>query len=134
MVFRTTLGALEGHLEPLWGHFRIRLETLGSLEGSWMVSWQLLGRSLGLSGASWGDVWSSWGLLGAALVCPWPVLKSLKIYWFLLYFETLGHPKGPLMGLWVVSRMPLGALDGHLAPIWDHFWIPWETLGFLEGP
>ena len=134
MVFWRPLGALEGHFEPLWVHFGIRLRTMGSLEGHLAPPWGFLGARPWVSGASWGGVWRSWELLGAALGCPWPVLKSLKIYWFLLYFETLGHPKGTLMGLWVVSRTPLGALEGHLAPIWDHFWIRWETLGFLEGP
>ena len=106
----------------------------GSLEGPLAPPWALLGARRRVSGSPRGGVWSSWGLLGAALVCLWPVLKSLKIYWFLLCFETLGLPKGTLMGLWVVSRTPLGALEGHLAPIWDHFWIRWETLRFLEGP
>ena len=70
MVFRTPLGALEGHLEPLWVHFGIRLGIVGSLEGSWRVPWHLLGGSLGLVGGSRDVLGEVFGAFGGCLVPP----------------------------------------------------------------
>ena len=90
------LGSSWKRLGASWGAFEASLGPLGAGLTSLVHSLGLIGRS---GGFLEGVLGGSRSLLSAALGCPWAVLKSLKIYLFLLYFETLEIAKGTFEGV-----------------------------------
>ena len=92
--------------QGLWKLYEIILESDEGLWGPWRVFGGSLGAFLGFPWGLWVGLGDPWGRSLGRLVRHRPVLKSLKIHWFLLYFETLELPKESLEGVWVL----LGAL------------------------